>query len=230
MTIGLLLLLHAATPVVLSIAEVEGAQSSDVALVEAGLTKEISARLDREVKRVDVPSDCRDLERCAGSLAKAQGTDEVFLLRLIQGPLNLRVEALRYRTSLEPLTAVGTLRPLDRDRVEEVLGPLLESLLVFERRKTSVLPIPAPLPEVSSEPSIWPWVFAGAGLAAGGTALGLVAAAPHHFEGVPVPGALDQATFNAQRENGDALRYASAGLVIASVTFVTIAVVELLLE
>ena len=33
-----------------------------------------------------------------------------------------------------------------------------------------------------------------------------------------------------QRENGDALRYASAGLVIASVTFVTIAVVELLLE
>lgn len=228
--IGFLLLLHAATPVILSVAEVEGAQSSDIALVETQLTKEIAARLDREVKLVQVPSDCRDLERCAGALAKSQGTDEVFLLRLIQGPLSLRVEALRYRTSLEPLTAVGTLRPLDRDRVGEILGPLLESMLVFERRKVSVATVPAPLPEVSSEGSAWPWVFAGAGLVAGGTALGLVAAAPHHFEGVPVPGALDQASFNAQRENGDALRYAGTGLVIASVTLVTIAVVELLLE
>jgi hypothetical protein len=228
--IGFLLLLHAATPVVLSVAEVEGAQSSDIALVETQLTKEIALRLDREVKRVQVPSDCRDLERCAGALAKAQGTDEVFLLRLIQGPLSLRVEALRYRTSLEPLTAVGTLRPLDRDRVGEVLGPLLESMLVFERRKVSAVAVPAPLPEVSNEGSAWPWVFAGAGLVAGGTALGLVAAAPHHFEGVPVPGALDQASFDAQRENGDALRYAATGLVIASVTLVTIAVVELLLE
>lgn len=166
--IGFLLLLHAATPVILSVAEVEGAQSSDIALVETQLTKEIAARLDREVKLVQVPSDCRDLERCAGALAKAQGTDEVFLLRLIQGPLSLRVEALRYRTSLEPLTAVGTLRPLDRDRVGEILGPLLESMLVFERRKVSVATVPAPLPEVSSEGSAWPWVFAGAGLVAGG--------------------------------------------------------------
>ena len=221
-----------ATPVVLSVMEVEGTQPPDVAMITGALEKEIGVRLARAVVTMHPGVGCGEPDRCAEAMARAAGTDEVFLLRMIQGPLSLRVEALRYRSSLELLSATAALRPLDLEptRVLEVLRPMLDSLLVFERRPELTAP-PAQLSLAPPpEPRIWPWWVAGVGVVAGGVAVGLAAAAPHHFQGVAVPQALSRAELDAARTNGDVQREVSGGLAIGAVGLLGVALAGFLME